>query len=120
MGLTVHYSGGKAKSQNKIKECINFLKDTAERLPCQYLLVDEALTGTLDDWRHPKNPNSGKLVTIHQKGIMIFLDEGSEPLTFTFDNNTLEFCNHFFSYKSNILNELPRRKQRGINCREQA
>ncbi len=103
MGLTVHYSGGRAKSPEAMADCLEFLKDTAKRLPCKFVLIDEKFSGTLDDYRRPKNPNQGKLVTVKLKGIMLFLDEGSEPLTFTFDPDTLEFCHYLLCKDGTIL-----------------
>jgi hypothetical protein len=95
MGLTVHYSGGRAASRDKIDECIAFLANVAQKLPCQYQIVDEKLTGILDDWSNPKSKQNGKPVSIEYKGISLFLDQGSEPLCFGFDYNTLEFCSYF-------------------------
>ncbi len=85
MGLTIHYSQGKAKNRLKIDNCIAFLEDVARRLPCENNLIDETLTGLLDN----------SVVTVHQKGVILFLDEGSEPLTFVFDYDSLEFCQYF-------------------------
>ena len=103
MGLTIHYSGGKAKNRTTIDGCLEFLKDMAIRLPCKYLLIDETLTGELDDYSRPKSPNNGKRVIVKQKGIMLFLDQGSEPLTFNFDTDSLEFCHYFLCKDGTIF-----------------
>jgi hypothetical protein len=95
MGLTIHYSGGRAKSKEKIDECVAFLEDVAQKLPCQYQIVDERLTGILEDWSSPKSKQNGKPVSIQYKAVTLYLDEGSEPLCFGFDYNTLEFCSYF-------------------------
>ena len=112
MGLTIHYSGGRAKSPAEMEQCLEFLKDTAKRLPCRHVLIDETFTGILDDFRHKKNPKHGKRVTVKQKGIMLFLDDGSEPLAFTFDADTLEFCNYLLCKDGSVL-------KGGVFCKTQ-
>ncbi len=113
MGLTVHYSNGQAKDRSKLDACIGFVKEVAERLPCRYEVVDTTLSAQLDDWLRPNNPKNGQLVTVRQKGIILFLDEGAEPLTITFDYDTLEFCNYFISVKDGTLNKT------GFFCKTQ-
>ena len=103
MGLTIHYSKGKIQSKDKIDSCIKSVEDIAGRLPCKYQLIDEQLTGILDDWANPKNPQNGKRVLVNYKGIILFLDEGSEPLSFSFDCDALEFCSYFIPPNSNEL-----------------
>ncbi len=97
MGLTIHYSNGKAQNREKVDACIEFLKDTAKRLPCEFERINQKLTGILEDWINPKNPKNGKPVSVIYKGIVLFLDEGSESLCFAFDYDTLEFCSYFVS-----------------------
>jgi hypothetical protein len=113
MGLTVHYSKGKVQDRSNLDACINFLKDVARRLPCRYEMVDATLSAHLDDWLSPNNPKNGQLITVRQKGIILFLDEGVEPLPIIFDYSTLEFCNYFISVKDGMLNKT------GFFCKTQ-
>ncbi|HYV33300.1 MAG TPA: hypothetical protein VE973_00425, partial [Candidatus Limnocylindria bacterium] len=113
MGLTVHYSEGKAGDHSKIDDCVNFVREVAQRLPCRYEMVDAKLGGKLDDWLNPGNQMNGQLVTVRQKGIILFLDEGAEPLAIIFDYDTLEFCNYFISVKDGTLNKT------GFFCKTQ-
>jgi hypothetical protein len=113
MGLTVHYSGGKAKSQAKIDDCLGFVQNVAEKLPCRFDIINQVLTGNLDDWQHPKNPQTGQLIKVHLKGILLWLDEGCEPLNFSFNYDSLEFCNYFKSSKNNVVNKA------GFFCKTQ-
>lgn len=94
MGLTIHYSNGKAKSLEKVNECLAFVEQVAKSIPCEYTVIDEQLTGILIDIPNKKNPQNGKNVTVRQKGIVVILDKGSEPFWCIFNTDTLEFCRH--------------------------
>lgn len=109
MGLTIHYSGGKADSQKKIDELLSRLSDIAKIAKWDYWLENEKKDNV--QGRNKNDSENGK--SVNYKSFCANIDEGCETFEIGFNYDTLE-CANYYRYKS-----MDYTQKSGFSCKTQ-